>query len=559
MPETKAKRILKKTARVAAWIMGVVLVLVLAAVLALQLPSVQLYLTGKATSYLEGKLKTRVSLGGINVAFPKSVVLEDIYLEDRQKDTLLYGGRLAVDIGMWALLDNEIAVGGIEVNNLTGHVRRTLPDSSFNFDYIIDAFSDSLAVAETDTSPTPWRISIDNIALRDIYVTFDDETAKSNLLLRLGELDLSFDELDVVRQIYKLDKVRLARTTFSYVSLLEKNTVPENSIPAQAQTSDTAAFPLQIGLNELSLEDIRAVYRDQAAGQDLRADIGKAYLETDTLDLARQIAAIGEFSLQNSRISYQQAFRRKQPEPGLQSAVSEPAAATPAWRVRLDKLQLAGNQLAYDDFNSEPQATGMDFAHLLVSDLAAQASQIRYAGTDNVRAKLENLHFREKSGFVLESAETDFVLTATRMQAAPLNIKTGHSFLNGSAEAGFRSLATLADEYPAASLQVRISDSHLAARDLLYFQPDVLKSVPLRNQNSIFLKVQTHLHGQVRDLRIDQLAVSTLGGTRVSATGRVRNLPDVNRTAFDLDIRPLATTADGLRTLLQPSSPKWQN
>lgn len=548
MANETARKILKKSAKIAAWIIGITFVVVLAAVLALQLPAVQLYLTGKATNYLEGKLKTRVELGGINVAFPKSVVLENIYLEDRKKDTLLYGKRLAVDIGMWALLDNEIAVGSIKINNLTGHVRRTLPDSSFNFDYILDAFSDSLSVAETDTSPTLWRISIDEIALRNIHLTLDDETAKSNLLLRLGELDLSFEELDVVRSVYKLDKVKLAHTTFSYISALEKN-----SIPAQAQTSpppDTAAFPLQIGLRELSLDDVHITYRDQAAGQNLQADIGKSYLETDTLDITRQVAAINEFSLENSRISYQQAFRKKPAIPVSQPKDS--AAPPPAWRARLDKLDLKENQLAYDDFNSAPQSAGMDFAHLLVSSLNAEANEIRYAGSD-IRAKVKNLHFREKSGFTLEKAETNIALTETGMEAMPLNLKTGHSFLNGEVKMNFRSFAALAKEYADASLQIRILDSYLSARDLLYFQPDVLKGVPLRNQNSIFLKVQTSLRGQVKDLRIDKLTASTLNNTRLSVTGRVRNLPDVDKTAFQLDIKPFASSAADLRTLLQPS------
>jgi translocation and assembly module TamB len=44
-----------------------------------------------------------IELEKIAISFPKSVVIKGLYLEDVQKDTLLYAGEVKVNIGLFAL------------------------------------------------------------------------------------------------------------------------------------------------------------------------------------------------------------------------------------------------------------------------------------------------------------------------------------------------------------------------------------------------------------------------------------------------------------------------
>jgi hypothetical protein len=50
---------------------------------------VQDYAKNKAITYLNQKLGTKVSIGGLSIDFPNRVVLKNFYFEDQQKDTLL--------------------------------------------------------------------------------------------------------------------------------------------------------------------------------------------------------------------------------------------------------------------------------------------------------------------------------------------------------------------------------------------------------------------------------------------------------------------------------------
>jgi hypothetical protein len=110
MTETKKRNIGKTILKIGAWTVGSIVGLLFILVLLIQLPSVQNYLTDRATGYLEKKLKTQVEIGEINVAFPKSILLKDICLKDQKKDTLLYAHRLAVDIGFFGFFAKKIDI-----------------------------------------------------------------------------------------------------------------------------------------------------------------------------------------------------------------------------------------------------------------------------------------------------------------------------------------------------------------------------------------------------------------------------------------------------------------
>ena len=131
----RAGRIVLKT------ILGIFFLILLIFLLILT-PPVQNFLRKKAVAFLEKKLETKVQVGRIYIGLPKNIVLENIYIEDRQKDTLLSGGKIKADLNIWRLLTkNEVIIKSIALTNITARIKRQLPDTSFNFQFIVDAFA----------------------------------------------------------------------------------------------------------------------------------------------------------------------------------------------------------------------------------------------------------------------------------------------------------------------------------------------------------------------------------------------------------------------------------
>jgi len=140
--QTEKKRTtgLQKTARIVIKVILFLLLFMVILFLLVLTPPVQRFATTKVENFLEKKLKTRVEIGSISIGLPRKVVLNDIYLEDQTKDTLISGGTIKADIALFKLLSSEVEINSLELKDITAKVKRTLPDTAFNFQYIIDAF-----------------------------------------------------------------------------------------------------------------------------------------------------------------------------------------------------------------------------------------------------------------------------------------------------------------------------------------------------------------------------------------------------------------------------------
>ena len=92
-------------------------------------------------NYLEKKLQTRVDIKRISFGLSGNVSLENVYIEDRTKDTLISGGSIKAHLNFMKLFSNEVEVKDIELQNITVKIKRILPDTAFNFQFIVDAFA----------------------------------------------------------------------------------------------------------------------------------------------------------------------------------------------------------------------------------------------------------------------------------------------------------------------------------------------------------------------------------------------------------------------------------
>ena len=86
------------------------LFLILLIYILIQVPGVQNFARGKVVSYLENKIHTKVQIRRLSLDFPKKLVLEGVYLEDQQKDTLFSVGKIRVDIALLKLISSEVVI-----------------------------------------------------------------------------------------------------------------------------------------------------------------------------------------------------------------------------------------------------------------------------------------------------------------------------------------------------------------------------------------------------------------------------------------------------------------
>src|SRR5688500_10895695 len=162
--QAKKRNVWKRAGRIVLKTVLWIFFLIVVVFLLILTPPVQNFLRKKVVAYLENKLETRIEVGRIYIGLPKNIVLENIYIEDLQKDTLLSGGKIKANIGIWQLITkNEVDINSIVLENITAKIKRQLPDTSFNFQFIVDAFAPADTTASGKSTASSSAVAIRSV------------------------------------------------------------------------------------------------------------------------------------------------------------------------------------------------------------------------------------------------------------------------------------------------------------------------------------------------------------------------------------------------------------
>ena len=275
------KNIWIRPARIAAKTILFIILFLLIILLLLQTGPVQNILRIKAVAYLQKKLKTRVEVGKVYVGLPKNIILENVYLEDRQKDTLLSGGRIEANLDLIDLIfNNQLDIRSIALDNITAKIKRQLPDTAFNFQFVMDAFATKDTVSINDTSS--YYISIPSIELNKIRVVFKDTITGTDAEAWLDHLDTRIDKMDYEHFYFDVPEtnVKGLNARIYQVKPLVKI---EPEIKDMVEAKQPAA--LKLLFDELNLENIKLDYRNDVSATYSTVDLGYANVNPDNIDL----------------------------------------------------------------------------------------------------------------------------------------------------------------------------------------------------------------------------------------------------------------------------------
>jgi translocation and assembly module TamB len=533
------KRYLIKAAKIIGWICLSFLALILLLIAAIQIPAVQNRIVKKTISELEQKLGTKVSLGHIAISFPKEIVLEGFYIEDQSHDTLVYAGELAIDTDLFALLKKRIQLNEISLRNWRVILSRSSDVETFNYDFIPAAFNTDPSDAP-DTTATPWSFDIKNVQLTDVFISYHDGRLGNEIEATIGKLFVDVEELDLESPHLWLNAVEFENSTI--------NAEVSGSSENIADSTHPDSKPFLFDIETASFRNITSTFKNVSMEEILRADLGEFTIDVKTFDLVKREIDIEKVLLSNSFVSFQHTGMPI--DSTIDSKEDGSADREPAWLFSLNSIELKNNSVQYYDFNSPAKTEGLNVNNLWIRSINLQAKNLHYASNE-ANGEIELLSFQEKSGFILSSFKTTFALTDRELNVPNFEINTPHSKIRFEVRSQFPSFATLADTYPEATLILK-SRSSVGIRDVLYFNPGLLDSIPLKIRNNATVSLDTHLEGKVKDLAVRQLSVTALSGTKLSASGRIKGLPDKNAN-IHVSVDKFSTTGQDLNAVLDDS------
>ena len=541
----RLKKYLYKSLRVLGWIIGILILLILIIFIALQIPVVQNFAKDQAVSYLEGKIKTKVVIDNFEMGFPKKFLLEGVYLEDQKKDTLLYGKKIAVNLNLFGLFNNNLELNDIDIDGVVANISRD-KEGVFSFDYIADAFSSSEVKKD---SAAPMKISLKDIELNKIRVSYNDELTKNFANVSLNHFDTKVENFDLQNLDFNVPKITIDGFRASLKQGIVEKVAKETEIAVKEQAETNV---LKINVEEINLTKIFLDYTSESGNIKTVTDLAALNVLINTIDLEKQILDIKELRLTDTKSSL--AMTKKEQIKKLKNEVitaAEKDTLVPRnnWQVQLNSVKIDSVDFKFDYYNAVASRKGIDYKHLDLKGLKLDANTFFYS-TQKISGIINNLKIKDKSGVQIDSLTTDFFYGNQGSYLKKLYLKTPQTELKNEIIVGYESISTIGDDVGNLALNATLKGSQIGFKDILLFAPDLEKSNPFKSHPNAILKINSRIAGKVNDFRIPNLELSGIGTTKIVASGHVTGLPNVNKMILNLDLKNFESSAKDLNDFL---------
>jgi len=483
----------RKFLRVVLYTFCVLLLLAIAALYVLTLPPVQQRITRKVESFLQEKLGTRVEVGSIGLQFPYHIALERLLLEDKQQDTLLRVGSLVITVDMWKLLNQTIELQQVRLENASVYLHRK--DSIYNFDFIVQAFTDPNAPASTDTTASPWKLQVDltRVLLQQIHFLLIDEDAASTTEARIGSAETVLARADLKNLYFELDGFRLADAE---IRLIEKKKSVKNGKPSPR-------FGLL--LNDGDITRSHLVYSTPERALD-------ATLEKTQLD---------QLQLQSSN---------------------------DGMSIQANGIVIENSALAYHDPEMLPTPGHLNAGDLGLTQLNADLPEFSFQN-DTIFVQAEALNGKDKSGLLLHSLRATVQVTPGSIQIKDALASMNQTRVDGDI------LLLKKDSATYGFMKVRLRQVKGVVGDLIVLLPPP-ENAAFAKLRDLPYEVSGSLNGWLENLQTEKIAFRAGSGTLAQFTGSLQQLTEPKKLGMHLTISRLETNrADLVRFMSVGDTP----
>ncbi|MDN3654421.1 translocation/assembly module TamB domain-containing protein [Ferruginibacter paludis] len=511
------KAILKKTGKIFLYLLCTIFFLVIAVFIYINTSSGKALIRNKLQSFLQQKLKTRVSIQAVDFSLPKWVELKGIYLEDERKDTLLYGEQISVDINMLHLVTGKIDIGKVAVKNMYANIFRPENDTTFNYQFVMNAFAgatkDTTIIADT----AALKINFKKLILDDIRLKFTDNYGGNIFTAGIKNAVANLNQFQPDRMRFGVDDFIASGIVVNMVTIKE--------IPATA--TDTTAVDLFLNAGNIRLADIKVAYQNKVNGMYYANNIQHLEVTKANLNLAAENASLGDVVLDSSSIKF------TAPKLAVHS-VAFSAASNSNWKLAINQLSLKNDIAVYDDNNKAPQP-GFDYSHIGLNKINISTGKIFYSN-DTILADIRQLAFADKSGFIIDTTHAKIRYSNQGVELKELFVKTPQSVIQNQLVVKYDDVKKITLTPQNSHVDVRLKNTRIAINDIYMVAPFVKKYIPEQKFRNAFISISAAINGTLKELNIPVFQLSGLDGTTINAKAVLYNVTDSNSLAYDITI-----------------------
>ncbi len=526
------KQVLGILFRILKWIFITILAVLLLLVIVVKVPAVHDFILRKATTYFNEKTEGNLSIRDIDLRIPSYVQLEGVSLESPDSHRIAYVGDIEISLGWRYLFNQTIHVDRLILKDVEGRIFQR-DASGWNYDFIVNAFSDSTATPANTKSSSNWDFSIGYVDLQNIDIAYYDYFTGDSIHAILGNLSVDMDDFSVTQKTYQADKIAL-KNSAAFIRIGNRET---NSSTPETNPSETQATPLNLGLKRLAFENNKILYEMGPAPDKYFFDIGKLEAYLEKLDIEKQIYRADQLALSQTKIHLKIA------------PTSSDTSHTPLSIFAPIEVQLA--QLAIDNIDFKMETIGQPDNTILLENLGIDLRDAIIDSTQYV-GNIESIEGSYNQFRALKNFSTEFEISSRQASLQDLNLQYGQSTLRANLDLKFDRMDSLisAGIFRSASIdipQLRIVPEDIRSIVSALDIPDSAFILPLHP-----ILLQAKVNGNTDKFTVEQFDLGTGqsnlkftavadGNSWLTKTYRINNLElDLARE----DILPYLTGLD---------------
>lgn len=531
---------MKRFFKILMWVAISLLSLVIGLVIFVQTPYGQRVLKNYAVDFLEKKLGTPVVIDRIGFTIPTNIVLEGVLFVDKNNDTLLSLEHLNVNVAMLELLNSKLKVDALDIEGFSAYMHRPAGDSTFNYEYIINAFSDTSDVSvdaveefgEVEEGKAQSMLfDVSKVRLKDIKFVMNDQAGGTYFDVILDSLLLTPKVIDPGNMKYLVDELHI------YKAASTLKTFP-GTLPPEEDTS-TSSTPLILSARKLTIVDSRYDMLTEPDSFYLYAGIGSFDAGLELFDLEQSLIDINEVLLTNAsnHIVFGKPTGPLEPE-----VIEQPAdpSDTSKWRIRSKKMVVNNTEFKLDDNLTPRQREGLDYSHMHFYNLSMIVDNINFL-TDTIQADLAHLSGLEQCGLEIIEMKSEIFYSQQGVDLNNFVLQTPHTLIQDKLSVRYPSIESLSTQPEKMFLDMRFVSSYVSMNDIYLVSPPSLWPTisPYRHQR---LSLDGGIEGYLSQLNINNLTIDGLDRTRLHLSGTLTGLPDMDKFRYQFNTLDIKTS-----------------
>lgn len=179
---------------------------------ALQIPYIQTKLTQKATTILSEKLNYPITVRGVDISWLDTAILEEVCVQDNNKDTLLYIQETYIDFQLLSLFSSNIKIDNVFLVNPKMNILYQKNNDQLNINHFINALVNLFKKEDNNTDNATTNIEILTATLHN--ASFEYYHTKKDSIKNIDETkQFNANHFSIVNVFTHLEKFNIQGDT----------------------------------------------------------------------------------------------------------------------------------------------------------------------------------------------------------------------------------------------------------------------------------------------------------------------------------------------------------